>query len=98
MPNLPIWHKNKYGGDRSYMRFDILFYALLAILGIKPDSIFEYATYSNIIFRLNNRKYLGGYYNKNQNNLLFSIFSGELPNSIFNNMEFFNRYDIMILI
>ena len=48
--------------------------------------------------KLNNRKYLGGYYNKNQNNLLFSIFSGELPNSIFNNMEFFNRYDIMILI
>ena len=44
------------------------------------------------------KKNLGGFYNTKQENLLFSIVSEELPNSIFKNVDLFNRYDLLILI
>ena len=44
------------------------------------------------------KKNLGGFYNTKQENLLFSIVSEELPNSIFKNIDLFNRYDLLILI
>ena len=44
------------------------------------------------------KKNLGGFYNTKQENLLFSIVSEELPNSIFKNVDLLNRYDLLILI
>ena len=48
--------------------------------------------------KISTKKNLGGYYNKNQENLLFSLFSEDLPNSIINNIRFFNNYDLLVLI
>ena len=48
--------------------------------------------------KMSPKKYLGGYYNKNQENLLFSLFSEDIPYSIINNIRLFNNYDLLVLI
>ena len=48
--------------------------------------------------KFSSKKCLSGYYNKNQENLLFSLLSEEIPNSIFNNLGLFNNYDLLVLI
>ena len=46
----------------------------------------------------NTKKYFSRYYNKNQENRLFSFLSEEFPNSLGNRLEIINRYDLLILI
>ena len=48
--------------------------------------------------RINFKKSLGCYYNKNQENILFSFISEDLPNSLGKKLRFINRYDLLVLI
>ena len=48
--------------------------------------------------KLNIKCYLGGFYNINQENILYSLFSEELPNSIYKNIDLINLYDLLIVI
>ena len=44
------------------------------------------------------KKNLGGFYNIKQNNILFYLFSEELPNSIYKYLELVNLYDLLTFI
>ena len=48
--------------------------------------------------RINFRKSLGCYYNKNQENILFSFISEDFPNSLGKKLRLINRYDLLVLI
>ena len=48
--------------------------------------------------KINLKKYLGGFYNIKQDNILFSLFSDELPNSIYKKLNLINLYDLLIFI
>ena len=48
--------------------------------------------------KFNSSKHLSGYCNIKQDNFLFLLLSEELPNSIINNVEYVNLYDLLILI
>ena len=48
--------------------------------------------------RVNFKKSLGCYYNKNQENILFSFISEDFPNSLGKRLRLINRYDLLVLI
>jgi len=48
--------------------------------------------------RINFKKSLGCYYNKNQENILFSFISEDFPNSLDKKLRLINRYDLLVLI
>ena len=48
--------------------------------------------------RINFKKSLGCYYNKNQDNILFSFISEDFPNSLGKKLRLINRYDLLVLL
>ena len=74
------------------------------------DSIINFPNFKNPIMKFfdgnksfykikfEQKKHLKGFYNSNQENVLFSLFFKNFPKSLFKNLHFFNHFDLLILI
>ena len=85
-------NKSYYFNFDSYINFQNLKNLKNPII-----KFFHESTYFNKI-KFNQKNNISGFYNKKQENVLFSLFFKDFPKSLFENLEFFSHYDLLILI